>query len=88
MTTINIHDLSPETADALKRVLAGEEVFITDDQEKRLAQIISVYHGKAALSDKPLRKGGFAQGKITLTEDWDSPETNNEIAREFGMLDE
>lgn len=34
-----------------------------------------------------LRTGGFAEGKIHLAEDWDSPEVKDEIAREFGMLD-
>jgi antitoxin (DNA-binding transcriptional repressor) of toxin-antitoxin stability system len=87
MTTVNIHELSPITADALKRALAGEEVFITDDKETRLAQIVSIRKETNPLSDKPIRKGGFAKGKIHLSEDWDSKETNDEIAREFGMLD-
>ena len=88
MTTFSIQELPPTTAEAIKRALAeGEDVFITNDQQEHLAQVISVHDAVKWLSDKPIRQGGFAKDKIHLSEDWDSPETNDEIAREFGMLD-
>ena len=89
MTTINIQELPPTTAAAIKRALAGgEDVFITDDKEERLAQVVSLQEKTNLLADEPLREGGFAKGKIQLSEGWDSQEVNDEIAREFGMLDE
>lgn len=88
MTTINIQELPPAAAEAIRNALAaGEDVFITNDQQERLAQVTSLHDAGKLLSDKPIRKGGFAKGKIHLSEAWDSPETNDEIAREFGMLD-
>ena len=62
-------------------------MFIIDEKDTRLAQIVSVRKETNPLSDKPIRKGGFAKGKIQFSDDWDSKETNDEIAREFGMLD-
>ena len=89
MTTINLQELPPITADAIKQALArGEDVFITGEKEERLAQVVSVRKGNDQLSDQPIREGGFARGKIHLSDHWDSQEVNDEIAREFGMLDE
>lgn len=87
MTTINIHELTPSIAEAVKHALAGEEVFITDDG-KPLAKItsVSIPENKGD-SQMPKRQGGFLKGKIRKSEDWDSQQTNDEIAREFGMLD-
>ena len=88
MTTIRLQELPSETAEAIKRALAdGEDVFITGDKEERVAQLVSVRGKGHPLSDTPLREGGFAKGKIHLSDDWDSPATNDEIAREFGTLD-
>ena len=88
MTTISLQELSPTTADALKRALAkGENVYLTGDHEERLAQVVSLSKKGSPLSDKPLREGGFAKGKFHLSDDWDSQEANDDIAREFGTLD-
>lgn len=88
MTTFSIQELPPTTIEAIKRALAeGEDVFITNDRHEPLAQVVSVHDGATWLSDEPIRKGGFAKGRIHLSDNWDSLETNDEIAREFGMLD-
>lgn len=88
MTTISLQELPPTTADAVRRALAGgEDVYLTGDQEERLAQVVSLKVKGSQLSDKPLRKGGFTKGKFHLSDNWDSKEVNDEIAREFGMLD-
>lgn len=88
MTTISLRELPLTTATALKRAIAnGQEVFITDDQEEPLARVISLSNATDQLSDTPLRQGGFAKGKIVLPDGWDSLEANNEVARDFGMLD-
>ena len=31
--------------------------------------------------------GGSLAGVLKLSDEWDSPETNDEIARDFGMLE-
>jgi len=38
--------------------------------------------------NKPTRRTGWGSlaGLITLADDWDSPETNEKIARDFGLL--
>jgi hypothetical protein len=88
MKTFSIQELPPTTAEAIQHALAeGEDVFITNDKQEPLAQVVSIHDGAKWLSDEPIRKGGFAKGKIHLSDDWDSTETNDEIAREFGMLD-
>ncbi len=44
MTTIDIQELSPDAAEAVKRALArGEEVFITEKEEKRFAKVVLVH---------------------------------------------
>ena len=88
MITINIQELPPTTVDAIKSALAeGEDIFITNNEEEHLAKVVSVQKEDKSLSDKPIRQGGFAKNKIHLSDDWDSSEVNDEIAREFGMLD-
>lgn len=43
MTTIDIQELSPSTAEAVKRALAdGEDVFLTDDKKEQLAKVVSI----------------------------------------------
>ena len=88
MTTIRLKELSADAADAIKCALANnEDIFITDDQEEHLAQVVSVSKKVSQLADTPLRKGGFAKDKVIVSDDWDSQEVNDEIAREFGTLD-
>ena len=88
MTTIRLKELSADAADAIKRALAdNEDIFITDDQEEHLAQVVSVSKIASQLADNPIRKGGFAKDKAIVSDDWDSQEVNDEIAREFGTLD-
>jgi hypothetical protein len=40
--------------------------------------------------NEPTRRTGWGSlaGLITLADDWDSPETNEQIARDFGLLPE
>lgn len=73
----NIHEAKTKLSQLLARVEAGEEIIIA-----RAGKPI----GKlSAYTEKPLEKRvpGALAGQIWYADDWDSPETNEEIARGF-----
>ncbi len=76
MTTIKIEELPQITADAIKHALAeGEDIFITDDKEKRLAQVISV-DKTSNLSQRPQKRRliGSMKGLIKyMSDDFNEP---------------
>ena len=74
----NIHEAKTQLSRIVSRVEAGEEIVISRDGHP-VAKVVR-------LDSSVLRtKRGSLRGKITFTGDWDSAETNESIARDFGM---
>ena len=76
MTTIDLQELSPTIAEAVKQALAnGEEVFITENQKEHLAKVVSV--SKLSNSPKPTEKRGLVgcmKGFVTyMADDFNEP---------------
>ncbi|MGB3849265.1 MAG: DUF2281 domain-containing protein [Tunicatimonas sp.] len=76
MTTIDLQELSPTTAEAVKQALAnGEEVFITENQKEHLAKVVSV--SKVASFPEPSEKRGLVgcmKGFVTyMADDFNEP---------------
>lgn len=76
METFNIHEAKTHLSKLIERVAAGEEIVI-GKAGKPVAKLVPF-----AENDEP-RKPGAWKGKIWLAPDWDSDETNEEIARLF-----
>ena len=75
MTIVNIHHAKTHLSKLIEAVLNGEEVVIAKAGEPKVKLV------PANLKEK--RKGGQLKGKIWLADDWDSKETNEEIAKLF-----
>lgn len=73
----NIHEAKTQLSRIVSRVEAGEEIVISRDGHP-VAKVVRL--------DSSVRrtKRGSLQGKITFADDWDSAETNESIARDFG----
>jgi prevent-host-death family protein len=79
LAQFNIHDAKTNLSRIIERVEHGEEIIISRAGTP-VAKVIPLPH-------TPRRRGrGSLKGRIVLNEDWDSPETNEAIARDFGML--
>jgi prevent-host-death family protein len=76
MATFNIHEAKTHLSRLIERVAAGEEIVI-GKAGKPVAKLVPYAEEK-----KP-RRAGSLKGKIWLAPDWDSDETNEEIARLF-----
>jgi prevent-host-death family protein len=74
--TVNIHDAKTHLSRLVERVEAGEEIVIARGG-KPVARLVPL-----GLRTRP-RQLGTLRGKIWLAPDWDSPEVNAEIARDF-----
>jgi len=74
---VNVHEAKTHLSRLLERVEAGEEVVIAR-AGKPVARLVA-----AEPTAKPRRELGFLRGKIWLADDWDSEETNREIADLF-----
>ena len=74
---VNVHEAKTHLSRLLERVEAGEEVVIAR-AGKPVARLVA-----AEPERKPRRELGFWEGKIWLADDWDSEETNREIANMF-----
>jgi prevent-host-death family protein len=74
----NIHDAKTQLSRIIARVEAGEEIVISRDGHP-VAKVVRLDPGVRRTARGSLR------GKITFADDWDSPETNDALAREFGM---
>lgn len=74
----NIHEAKTQLSRIVSRVESGEEIIISRDGHP-VAKVVRL--------DSSVRrtKRGSLRGKITLTDDWDSAETNESIAHDFGM---
>jgi prevent-host-death family protein len=74
----NIHDAKTNLSRIIERAERGEEIIISR-AGKPVAKVIP-------LEDKVKRVGrGSLAGVLVLDDDWDSDETNSEIADEFGL---
>ena len=73
---INIHEAKTHLSRLVERVEAGEEIVIARGG-KPVVRLVPL-----GLRTRP-RQLGTLRGKVWLAEDWDSPEVNAEIARDF-----
>lgn len=72
----NIHDAKTNLSRIIERVERGEEVVISRAGTP-VAKVVP-------LSRRVNRTGrGSLRGRVELSPEWDSPETNAEIARDF-----
>jgi prevent-host-death family protein len=76
MATFNIHEAKTHLSKLIERVAGGEDVVIAK-AGKPVAKLVPFVERKEP------RKIGSLKGKIWLAPDWDSDETNEEIARLF-----
>lgn len=75
----NIHEAKTQLSRIVERVEHGEEIIISRAGEP-VAKVVP-------LPRRFHRPGyGSLKGKLKLADDWDSPEVNEAIARDFGML--
>jgi prevent-host-death family protein len=73
----NIHEAKTKLSDLLKKVEAGYDVVIARNGQP-IARLVSLS------PDTPApRRPGSLKGKIKLADDWDSQETNAQIAGFF-----
>jgi prevent-host-death family protein len=75
----NIHDAKTNLSRIIDRVEHGEEIVISRAGHP-VAKVIPL-ESKARRTAR-----GSLRDQIVLDDDWDSAETNAEIARDFGML--
>ena len=76
MATFNIHEAKTHLSRLIERLAAGEEIVIAK-AVKSVAKLVRF------MENKEPRRAGSLKGKIWLAPDWDSDETNEEIARLF-----
>ncbi len=74
--TVNIHEAKTHLSRLIERVEAGEELVIARGG-KPVARLVPL---DRRTRPRPL---GTLRGKVWLAPDWDSPETNADIARDF-----
>jgi len=74
---VNIHEAKTHFSQLVERAAAGEEIVIAKAGQPR-ARLVPLERPSGR------RRGyGSMRGKIFLEDDWDSPETNEEIAELF-----
>lgn len=76
-TQVNIHEAKTHLSRLVERASAGEEIVIAKAGEPR-ARLVPLEPPRRAR-----REPGSMRGRIWLADDWDSPETNAEIAGWF-----
>lgn len=76
----NIHEAKTNLSKLIERVEHGEEIIISRAGQP-VAKIIPL--GRQAR----MASFGSLKGKIVLDDNWDSPQTNEAIARDFGMYE-
>lgn len=79
---VNIHEAKTHFSRLVERAAAGEEIVIAKAGEPR-ARLVPL-----AQPAVRKRRPGSMRGKIWLAPDWDSPETNAEIADLFEGSDD
>lgn len=76
----NIHDAKTNLSRIIERVEHGEEIIISRAGTP-VAKVIPLVR-------RVTRRGrGSLVGRLALTDGWDSPEVNEQIAREFGVAE-
>lgn len=76
--SFNIHDAKTHLSRIVDRVEHGEEIVISRAGTP-VAKVVP-------LSPRARRTGrGSLSGRLVLGPDWDSPEVNDAIARDFGL---
>jgi prevent-host-death family protein len=75
MAQVNLHEAKTNLSRLVERAAAGEEITIAK-AGKPMARLVP-------LAIRPRRQAGTLAGKFWVSEDWDSDEVNEEIAREF-----
>jgi antitoxin (DNA-binding transcriptional repressor) of toxin-antitoxin stability system len=81
MLKINIHEAKTHLSRYARRVKAGEH-FLICDRNIPFAELRPLKPVDGLRSERPL---GMDAGKAHLSDDWDSPETNREIAQLFSI---
>jgi prevent-host-death family protein len=76
----NIHDAKTNLSRIIERVERGEEIVISR-AGRPVAKVIPLVRTVSRTARGSLR------GKLTLSADWDSAETNASIARDFGLAE-
>ena len=77
----NIHEAKTNLSRIIDRVEHGEEIIISRAGTP-VAKVVP-------LSPRAGRTGyGSLKGQLVVSEDWDSPEVNEAIARDFGAIDQ
>jgi prevent-host-death family protein len=74
----NIHDAKTHLSRIIDRVEHGEEIIISRAGTP-VAKVIPLNR----TVDRTGR--GSLRGRLVVTDDWDSPEVNESIARDFGL---
>jgi prevent-host-death family protein len=74
---VNVHAAKTHLSRLLERVEAGEEITLAR-AGKPVAKLVP-YQAR-----REPRKLGLWKGKVWFAPDWDSPEVNEQIARDFG----
>lgn len=74
----NIHEAKTNLSRIIERVEHGEEIVISRAGTP-VAKVVPISRGAHRAGRGSLR------GTLVVAEDWDSPETNEAIAREFGV---
>ena len=73
---VNIHEAKTQLSQLLKRIALGETIYIARDGTP-VAQLVPIpSHAATRLPD-------LAKDAIWVAEDWDSPETNAQVAGLF-----
>jgi prevent-host-death family protein len=75
MTQVNLAEAKAQLSRLVARAAAGEEITIAK-AGKPVARLVP-------LERRPRRQAGTLAGKFWVSQDWDSNEVNDEIAREF-----
>lgn len=83
MLKVNIHQAKTHLSRYAKRVKAGETIVLCD-RNQPFAEIRP--YGKSLAKKQPKKRlMGMDEGKVIWHDDWDSPETNANIAALFGV---
>lgn len=80
MIKVNMHEAKTHLSRYARQVKAGERILLCD-RNVPFAEIRPLPKTGSEARERPL---GLDAGKVFLPEDWDSPETNQEIAKMFG----
>jgi len=81
MIKVNMHEAKTHLSRYARRVKAGERILLCE-RNVPFAEIRAIGQDEVEKRGRPL---GLDRGKVCLPADWDSPETNREVAALFGL---